>query len=282
MPHVTARDGVRLHYTLHDYADPWKKPRLLFLHHGYGRDGRFWYPLVPYLARFYRVVCNDIRGMGQSTGDIDYERAFTLDNVLDDVLRIVDDVGADDFHYAGDSTGGLFGMFLAAREPQRIRTLCTMSSPYRIEPRAGDTLFSFGHGSRAEAEKALGRQGMSDAAGSAIRFPPGTDPGLMKWYADEIAAGNPQALPGLLTMSRALDAEPCLPRIRAPMLGIYPTNAKLVPQAQQDTMRRLVPDLRLVNLPNEFHYIWATAPATCAMHLLHFIAAHDGIPCRDA
>src|SRR4051794_6701411 len=71
MPYVSAKDGVQLHYRIHDYTDPWKKRPFLILQHGFGRSSRFWYNLIPYLTRFYRVVCPDLRGLGESSRDFD-------------------------------------------------------------------------------------------------------------------------------------------------------------------------------------------------------------------
>ena len=41
-------------------------------------------------------------------------------------------------------------------------------------------------------------------------------------------------------------------------------------------------DFRLVHMPSSFHKIQLMFPAACANHLLHFIAQHDGIACRES
>jgi hypothetical protein len=41
-------------------------------------------------------------------------------------------------------------------------------------------------------------------------------------------------------------------------------------------------DFRLVHLPTRYHMVHHIAPAACASQLLHFIAQHDGIACREA
>src|SRR6185503_21204601 len=66
MPFVTRPSQPELHYELDDYTDPWRAAPYLILQHGYGRSGRFWYSWVPYLARFYKVVRPDVRGLGRS------------------------------------------------------------------------------------------------------------------------------------------------------------------------------------------------------------------------
>ena len=66
MPFVKSIDGATLHYTVHDYTDRWRDAGTIILVHGFARSGEFWFNIVPYLARFYRVVCPDLRGLGQS------------------------------------------------------------------------------------------------------------------------------------------------------------------------------------------------------------------------
>ena len=94
MPFLPARDGVMLHYALHDYTDPWTDAPVLFLQHGFGRNARLWFNMIPTLGRFYRVVCPDMRGLGGSSRDFDLTQGFTLDNLLSDVLGIADALGA--------------------------------------------------------------------------------------------------------------------------------------------------------------------------------------------
>ena len=71
-------DGCELQCRIVDYTDPWRNAPYLILQHGFGRSGRFWYSWVPYLARFYKVVRPDMRGLGQSSADFDLATAFTL------------------------------------------------------------------------------------------------------------------------------------------------------------------------------------------------------------
>jgi hypothetical protein len=40
-------------------------------------------------------------------------------------------------------------------------------------------------------------------------------------------------------------------------------------------------DLHLVHLPANYHKVQLMFPATCAQHLLHFMAQHDGLACHE-
>ena len=106
MPSFKRSGQPELHYELDDYTDPWRNAPYLILQHGYGRSGKFWYSL-PYLARFYKVVRPDVRGLGQSSADFDLEREFTLDACVADLVALVDHLGADSVHFCGESMGGI-------------------------------------------------------------------------------------------------------------------------------------------------------------------------------
>ena len=129
MPYVTANDGVRLHYAMHDYTDPWKQAPILILQHGYSRSSRFWWSMIPYLSRFFRVVCPDLRGLGESSKDFDLDTGITVENYVADLIAIADSLRADTFHYCGESLGGIIGMVLAAHHPDRVRTLSLLAAP---------------------------------------------------------------------------------------------------------------------------------------------------------
>ena len=132
MPHVKRPAGPTLHYVVDDYTDPWKNAPYILLQHGNGRSGRFWYSWVPYLSRFYRVVRPDMRGLGESSVDFDLKTEFTLEACVEDLVAIIDDVGAESVHVCGESAGGMVGIALAATHPKRVRTLTLVSTPVSI------------------------------------------------------------------------------------------------------------------------------------------------------
>jgi pimeloyl-ACP methyl ester carboxylesterase len=79
MPVIDRPGKPALHYTVDDYTDPWKNAQFVVLQHGNGRSSRFWYSWVPYLARHYRVVRPDARGLGSSSAQFDLEREVTVE-----------------------------------------------------------------------------------------------------------------------------------------------------------------------------------------------------------
>jgi 3-oxoadipate enol-lactonase len=280
MPFLKRPNQPDLHYTVDDFTDPWRNAPYLILQHGFGRSGRFWYSWVPYLARFYKVVRPDIRGLGQSSADFDLERGFTLDACIADLVAIIDDLGADAVHFCGESMGGILGMVLAATHPRRVRTLTLVSSPVYIGSATKKT-YALGHASEAEAQQKMGMQAWVAATNRTTRFPPATDAGLLAWYEEEFARNRADVQMAMAKLLHGASAEPYLPRIEAPVLGLYPTAGPITSAEQEAMLTTKIKNLRMVHLPSNFHKVQLLFPAACANHLLHFAAEHDGTVCRE-
>ncbi len=280
MPYVQSADGVVLHYAMHDYTDPWRDAPVLLLQHGFGRSGRFWYSLVPYLARWYKVVTPDLRGLGLSSKEFDLATGITVERYIGDLVSIADAVGAATFHYAGESLGGILGMVLAAEHPERVRTLSLFAAPLVISEWTQKT-FAFGHSSWQDALRAMGAAGWAAAANGATRFPPEVEPGLSSWYAAEMGKSDVEVMIAMSQLAARIDATPYLPRIKAPVLGLYPTEGAITTGDQEEVMRRSIADLTILHLPTRYHMVQTLAPKACAEHVLHFMALHDGINCHE-
>ena len=168
-----------LHYVVDDYTDPWKNAPYILLQHGNGRSGAFWYSWVPYLSRFYRVVRPDMRGLGESSADFDLKSEFTLENCVEDLVTIIDDLGAQSVHVCGESAGGMVGIALAALHPQRVRTLTLVSTPVHI-PRERRVTYGM-----TGVSEQTDRDAYIEATNRSMRFPADADPGLLDWYKRE-------------------------------------------------------------------------------------------------
>ena len=280
MPLLERAGKPTLHYSIDDCTDPWRDAPHLILQHGYGRSGVFWRSWVPYLCRYYRVVRPDLRGLGQSPLDFDPHTGIGVDAFVEDLLAIMDALGGAPVHYCGESLGGILGIVVASQTPARLRTLALVAAPVTI-PQATQQAFACGHASWQEALRALGSKGWSTAVNAATRFPPDADPGLQRWYADEMGKSDVEALIALSRVASTVDVSGHLARVRVPTLGLYPAGG-IVTGIEEQQIRTSIPGIRIVNLPTRFHAIQVLMPATCATHVLHFAAQHDGIPCREA
>jgi 3-oxoadipate enol-lactonase len=100
-------------------------PLVLFLH-GVGGNRTNWREQIEALAPEFTAAAWDARGYGDSD---DYDGPFAMATVSDDVVRVLDALGADTAHLVGLSMGGLIAQDVLARHPARVRSavLCDTS-----------------------------------------------------------------------------------------------------------------------------------------------------------
>ncbi len=280
MPYLSRAGKPTLHYTIDDFTDPWKNAPYLVLQHGFARSHRVWYSWVPYLSRYYKVVRPDLRGLGLSSRDFDLQRDVSLAAYLDDFNAIVDALGGGPVHYCGESLGGILGMLFAAECPGRFRTLSIVSSPMHLHGK-DEKASTYGHASRAEALRKMGARGWAEASNSGRRFPPDADPGMMKWFVDEMGQSDVEVLVATYGYAQTVDTMPYLSRIKTPVLGIYPTAGPIAGDEQIELLKSNIPHAQVVRLASRYHAINTIEPAACATALLHFAAQHDGIVCHE-
>ncbi len=76
---------------------------------------------VPHLARFFRVITFDPRGIGGGERTED-PAAFELDRVVDYGVALLDHLGVAAASVVGLSMGGAYGLWMAGRYPARHAT----------------------------------------------------------------------------------------------------------------------------------------------------------------
>ena len=280
MPYLERAGQPAIHYAYDDFTDPWKDAPVLLLQHGYSRSANIWYQWIPYLSRFFRIVRMDLRGLGQSRMTADLQANITPQLWIDDLVAVINKVGGGKpVHYCGESLGGILGMMLAAEHPEKVRTLSLVAAPLRISQQTKKD-FACGHSSWQEALRMMGSEKWSAAVNGITRFPPGTDPKLLEWYAIETGKSDVGAMIRISEIACAADVESYLPRIKAPTLGLYPSHG-LLTRGDDAVIEEKIPDVRIVRMSTSFHAIQFLMPAACATQVLHFAAQFDGTSCHE-
>ena len=280
MPFIRRPNEPDLYYEIDDYTDPWKSAPYLLLQHGYGRSSKFWYRWVPYLARFYKVVRPDLRGLGRSSKDFDLAQGINPAAYLSDLNAVIDALGVESVHYCGESLGGIIGMMFAGAHPKRVRTLSLVSAPVYLNEDFQNRS-AFGYASWEEALRKMGAKGYALAKNKGDRFSGDTDPGLMDWFAEQQGASDVEVLIAMQKIAAKVNATDSLSRIEAPVLAIFPSEGPIITPDQETLLRERVRNFRLVHLRSKHHSLHVTQAAACANHVLHFAAQHDGIPCHE-
>ena len=280
MPTVTASDGATLHYAVHDFTDRWRKAETIILIHGFARSGEFWFNMIPYLARFYRVICPDLRGLGQSRPLHDPAAAISLEAYIGDIETVADHAGADTFHLVGEAIGGAITLIFAAERPRRVRTLCVLA-PAVWANEWIRTSYAVGYPSWVDAIRALGVEGWVRKSNTLARFPTGFDPAFLDWYAREVGKADVDVVTAMVDFAGTVDAKPYLQKIAAPVLALYPTGSNISSSDQEAALRDNIASVRVTHLDTPYAMLGMLQPRACAEQILNFAGDHDGIVCRE-
>ncbi|MFC3713350.1 pyrimidine utilization protein D [Sphingoaurantiacus capsulatus] len=97
----------------------------LILSAGLGGSGGYWAPNIPALAARYRVIAYDHRGTGKS--ERDSAPPADVDAMADDILALMDGLGIERAHVMGHAAGGVMGLSLALRAPERLGKLIVVN-----------------------------------------------------------------------------------------------------------------------------------------------------------
>jgi 3-oxoadipate enol-lactonase len=276
MPFVTSADGATLHYAVHDYTDRWRDADTIVLVHGFARSGEFWFGIIPYLARFYRVICPDLRGLGRSLPLADPAGSISIAAYIDDLATIADHAGANTFHLVGESIGGAITLIFAAERPDRVRTLSVIA-PAVWANEWIRTAYAVGFPSWEEAIRTLGVEGWARKSNSLARFPADFDPAFMEWYAKEVGKADVEVVVAMLNFAASVNAQPYLTRITAPVLALYPSAGNIASAEQETALRDNIRSLHVSHLDTPYQMLGMLQPAACASQILNFSALHDGL-----
>lgn len=163
-------------------AGPQDAP-VVVLSNSLGATRAMWDPQVPALAERYRVVSYDARGHGESPAPAG---PYALDDLVDDLVALLDEVGAARAHVAGLSLGGMTAMRLAVREPHRLDRLALLCTSARPDPQP--------YLDRAATVRAGGTAPLAPAIAA-------------RWLTPEYAAGHPDLVAKLEAMIAGADDE---------------------------------------------------------------------------
>ncbi len=112
---------TEIFYETHGEGEP------LILMAGVGQWHQFWYRNLPDLAKHFRVVWFDNRGIGLSSKpDVPYD----IPMFESDLLGLLDHLEVDRAHLVGHSLGGLVSLTLAMQHPERVGKLVAISTLY--------------------------------------------------------------------------------------------------------------------------------------------------------
>ena len=228
--------------------------RPVVLVHAIGCDHRMWDSLAASLAPAHRVIAVDARGHGASPVP---PRPYSLEDLADDVVALLDRLGIERADYVGLSMGGMVGQALALRHPARLGRLvvaCSTSS-YGPDGRANWQ-------ARIRAVEQGGLEAIRDMVASryfsdAFRA---KHPDVVKTVMDRFVKTPRDGYLGCCDAIAELDYADDLARIRAQTLVIAGELDAGTPPAMSQAMARGIPGARLEVIPGAAHLAAVEAP----------------------
>lgn len=119
--------------TSYDLVGP-ETGEVVVFSHSLAADLGLWAEQVPaLLAAGYRVLRTDLRGHGGSTAT---SAPYTIDQLADDVIEVLDALSIERCHFVGLSIGGMIGQSLGLRYVSRLRSLMLCDTQSESPPDA--------------------------------------------------------------------------------------------------------------------------------------------------
>lgn len=263
--HVTT---LTVRGTVHGAADDVAEPQTIVLGPSLGTTAALWGGVVPALAEHVRVLRYDLPGHGLSPAATEQ---FSVADVADAVIALLDSAGVGPFFYAGISFGGAVGLELALRHPDRMLGLAVICSGAKI----------------GAAEGWIERAGEIRAGGTASVVASSADRWFAPGFLDRDPAAGSAALSALADVDdesyalccealAAFDVTDKVSGIRSQTLCVSGEFDLPTPTAQLQELADRIPGARHVTISGVAHLPALERPDTVAALLLLAMEVANG------
>lgn len=255
-----------LHYEVHR-GPPGAAPVILSA--GLGGSAAFWAPQMAALTARFDVILYDHRGTARSERSL--REPHSVEAMADDIVAVLDAVGLERAHLVGHAAGGLAGLSLALRRPERLDRLVVVNGWSRPDPHIARCFAT-----RIRLLVDSGPQAYIHAQ-PLFLYPP-------DWISQNharLAAEEPHHVAGfpttevMLARIQALldfDIDARLSQIAAPVLVAASADDMLVPPLCSRRLAQGLPNAVLDIAPWGGHGFTATAPDVFNPTLVAFLA----------
>ena len=259
MPYAE-NDGTKIYWEEQGSGPP------LVLIMGLGYTSEMWHRVLPAVAREYRTVLFDNRGVGRS--DVP-DQGYSIGDMAADTAAVMDAAAIQSAHIFGISMGGLIAQEFALRYPERTRSLilgCTH------------------HGGREAVvadrevfEKLMARGSMPAEEGTRAMVPYVYDEATPRERIEEDLEIRMRTYPtskgyfGQVQAILAFDARSRLPEISAPTLVLHGESDRLVPPENGRLIAGLIPNAKLIMFERASHIFTTDQPEASNEAILSFL-----------
>jgi abhydrolase domain-containing protein 6 len=251
-------------------ANEWKPGQpVIVLLHGFSADKTSWPRFAGKLGDGYNILVPDLPGHGETTQDPTLD--YGIEPQVQRLLGLLDALGVDKFHIAGNSMGGAIAARTAAMAPARVLSVGLF-----------DAAGVHRHASELDKELEAGRNPLivgkpgdfDTVMAWAVAEPP-----FMPWPVRSVmerrgmarAAINAKIF-GDLRNNDSIIQESILPQVTAPALVLWGDQDRLLNVANAAEFAALMPNARAVIMKGIGHMPMIEDPAESARIYLDFIS----------
>jgi 3-oxoadipate enol-lactonase len=233
---------------------------VLVLGNSLGTTGAVWDRQRPVLREHFRLLGYEHRGHGSSPAP---PGPCTIDDLGRDVLALLDAQGIGRFRYCGISLGGMIGLWLAARAPDRIAGLGLCCTAAFLPPA----------GFWADRAARVRSAGMARVAGQIAErwFTPAfraAEPYTVRAFTASLTGIGPAGYASCCDAIAAMDLRPLLGEVRAPTLVLAGAEDAATPPWHGAVIAAGLPDARLAVIRGAAHLANVSAAGQVTAMLL--------------
>ncbi len=225
---------------------------VVVLSNSLGSTFRMWDAQLEALEERFRVIRYNTRGHGGSPVP---PGPYTIDDLADDVIALLDRFGVDRAHIVGLSLGGMTAMRLGVRNPDRVRSLGLLCTAAYLPTASA-------YGDRAVTVRADGTGAVAEAVVQRWFTAEylAADPDSRRYYESMVAATPAEGYAGCCEALAVMDQRGDLASITAPTLAIAGADDGATPPPLLEEIANTVKDGRLLVVPHAAHLANAEQP----------------------
>ena len=236
-------------------------PGLCFLHGGSAHSHWFDAVIAPFIGR-YHVLSLDQRGHCASTWPS--PPAYATEDFVGDLVSVMKAIGWEKMNLVGHSMGGANSMGLASWHPERVERLVIVDS----RPSIPAERLGMMHERGKRALLTPRRHPTPESAVASFRLLPRETVAAPELLAHVARAGIAEREggwsyrfdPAANGSRRPHDMWPHLSKITAPTLIVRAGRSPVLTPEMAEKMLGLIPDVRLVEVPDAYHHVTLDQP----------------------
>ena len=253
------------------YDGPDADAATVLLSSGLGGAAGYWAPQLDALRARFRVVTYDHFGCGRTGGTV--PEGTTISDMADEMAEVMQASGTAKAHIVGHALGGLFGLDLALRAPEKIASLVLINAWSRADPHSGrcfDTRLAL-----------LADSGIPAFLKAQPLFLYPAE--WMAQHAERLAAEEAHGLAHFqgvdnirrrIAALRAFDIDDRMDRIAVPVQIIATRDDLLVPWSRSARLAAGIAGAEFVLDPEGGHAVNITRPARFNSLMMDFLSRH--------